>query len=478
MERQLFCSLYYQGKRYDKYTFFERCGDTMSQQKKDRMRISAIFLAGCLLRLFYVLQSTIFQRQYDIGNIDLSVDHTVSGGHLAYIQYLYQQGHMPDFDPTLVYQFHHPPLHHLLSALVLKLFAPFIKDNSSLYETLQIIPFLCSIAILWYGYKIMKRLSGNRKALELGLLILAFHPALVLLSGSVNNDALSLLFMLLCIEYTWAWSESHSLKDILKAALAVSLGIMTKQSVALMAFPMAIVFIYEWIKEAKRTGKKTSFLFQYAVFLVVSLPIGLWFYIRNLVLFHVPIVWVYELPTDSWQYTGNIPVVNRFLWPDIREFVDGLRHFQLGCGYNIWIQIMRTSVLGEWDMAEVSRGIKLLAMLLMVVGFALAAVVLACDLLTLLRRKRYQVKVPPMILLVGTYVVQFFAYFKFYYEYPQECSMNFRYIEINLLVSVLLLVVYRTYCRKNWMLILLQVTTVCFCIVSTAMVCVWGLGNV
>ena len=60
----------------------------MSQQKKDRMRISAIFLAGCLLRLFYVLQSTIFQRQYDIGNIDLSVDHTVSGGHLAYIQYL------------------------------------------------------------------------------------------------------------------------------------------------------------------------------------------------------------------------------------------------------------------------------------------------------------------------------------------------------------------------------------------------------
>ena len=65
-------------------------------------------------------------------------------------------------------------------------------------------------------------------------------------------------------------------------------------------------------------------------------------------------------------------------------------------------------------MAEVSRGIKLLAMLLMVVGFALAAVVLACDLLTLLRRKRYQVKVPPMILLVGTYVVQFFAYFKFF----------------------------------------------------------------
>ena len=450
----------------------------MLRLKREDRRVATIFLAGFLLRLLYVLQSSIYQRQYDIGSIDLSVDHTVSGGHLAYIQYLFQQGHMPDFDPTQVYQFHHPPLHHILSALVLKLFAPFITDYNKLYETLQIIPFLCSIAILWYGYKIMRRLTDNRKALELGMLILAFHPALILLSGSVNNDALGLLFMLLCIEYTWAWSESHSLTDILKAALAVSLGIMTKQSVALMAFPMAVVFIYEWMKETKRTGKKTSCLLQYGIFLMVSLPIGLWFYIRNLVLFHVPIVWVYELPTDTWQYTGNVPVINRFLWPDIKEFLDGLRHFQLGCGYNLWIQIMRTSTLGEWDMAAVSRGIKLLAMLLMVAGFALAALVFVCNALTVFRGKRYQIKVPAMLLLVGTYVVQFFAYFKFYYEYPQECSMNFRYITINLLVSVMLLVVYRTYCQKKWVIILLQGLTICFCVLSTAMVCVWGFGNV
>ena len=70
--------------------------------------MDVILAAGCLLRLFYVLFSTIYDRQYDIGMIDLDAGHTVTGGHLAYIQYLYENWKLPDFDPTSVYQFNHP----------------------------------------------------------------------------------------------------------------------------------------------------------------------------------------------------------------------------------------------------------------------------------------------------------------------------------------------------------------------------------
>ena len=105
-------------------------------------------VAGCFLRLFYVIFSTIYDRQYDIGMIDLDAGHTVTGGHLAYIQYLFENGHLPDFDPTSVYQFNHPPLHHAVSALWLKFASLFLKDTAVLEESLQVVPFLCSLLIL------------------------------------------------------------------------------------------------------------------------------------------------------------------------------------------------------------------------------------------------------------------------------------------------------------------------------------------
>ena len=82
-----------------------------------------------------------------------------------------------------------------------------------------------------------------------------------------------------------------------------------------------------------------------------------------MILYKMPLVWIYTLPEDSWQYTGNVPVINRFLWPIPADMVDNLLHFKLGCGYNVWMQIIRTSVLGEWDMADVGKGVKLLAVL-------------------------------------------------------------------------------------------------------------------
>ena len=87
------------------------------QAAKEKISVYIVMIAGALLRLFYVAFSTIYDRQYDIGQIDLDAGQTVSGGHLAYIQYIYHNG-LPDFDPTAVYQFHHPPLHHCLSQLV------------------------------------------------------------------------------------------------------------------------------------------------------------------------------------------------------------------------------------------------------------------------------------------------------------------------------------------------------------------------
>ena len=47
-------------------------------KRTDRIKMDVILAAGCMLRLFYVLFSTIYDRQYDIGMIDLDAGHTVT----------------------------------------------------------------------------------------------------------------------------------------------------------------------------------------------------------------------------------------------------------------------------------------------------------------------------------------------------------------------------------------------------------------
>lgn len=449
----------------------------MDQAKKDRQKMAAVLGAGFLLRLFYVLFSTIYDRQYDIGMIDLDAGHTVTGGHLAYIQYLYENWRLPDFDPTTVYQFNHPPLHHYICAVWMKFCSLFIHSTDVLEESIQAVPFVCSLLILLVLLKILRCLALREQTVRLLMALFCFHPALVLLSGSVNNDCMSLLFTLLCVYTAIRWSREPGIGSILSVALSISLGMLTKQNVAEMAFPIALVFLYVLIKEWKRSGLPKKLFGQFAVFGAVSLPLGMSFYVRNMILYKMPLVWIYTLPEDSWQYTGNVPVLNRFLWPVPSEMLDNLLHFKIGCGYNVWMQIIRTSVLGEWDMADVGRSVKALAVLLMAAGAVLAAAALVsfCDVF-ITGRKKYRIDMPCRILFLGGYLVNLFFYLKFVYDYPQECSMHFRYIEIELLFPAAALGFVWQGTRKKWLKYGLAAVLAVFCALSAAMIAVWCLG--
>ena len=454
-------------------------------RRKETRGVRLAVLAGCLMRLFYVIFSTIYDRQYDIGMIDLDAGHTVTGGHLAYIQYLFENGHLPDFDPTTVYQFNHPPLHHAISALWLKFASLFLKDTAVLEESLQAVPFVCSLLILAVLLRIVRRFPVEEKTVCFLMTLFAFHPALVLLSGSVNNDCMSLLLTLLCVDAAMAWSRRPGAGNAVRIALAIGFGMMAKQNVAEMAFPIAFVFSYELIRRWREGGlSKAKELFgQFALFGVISIPLGMWFYVRNMILYKMPLVWIYTLPEDSWQYTGDVSVIHRFLWPVPSEMVDNLLHFRLGCGYNVWMQIIRTSVLGEWDMADVGRGVKALAVLLMLTGAALAAAAFVSFLSVFVFRigragkaGRGAILTADRILFVSGYFVNLLFYLKFAYDYPQECSMHFRYIEIELLFPAVALGFVWQNCGRKWAKCALAALLAAFCARSAAMTAGWCLG--
>ncbi|MBQ8687029.1 MAG: hypothetical protein IJ512_00615, partial [Ruminococcus sp.] len=221
---------------------------------------------------------------------------------------------------------------------------------------------------------------------------------------------------------------------------------------------------------------------------VISVPVGMSFYVRNLIRFGTDIFWVYELPADSWQYTGNVPVINRFLWPVPSEMVDNLLNFRIGCGYNVWMQIIRTSVLGEWDMANVGKPVKLIAVLLMLLGAVLAFVAF-CSFVKVfivggirqINRKATSGKgadvlpidAPCYLMFAIGYVVNMFCYLVFAYNYPQQCSMHFRYIEITLLFPAVALGFVLQESKCKWFNRLGILVLVCFAVCSAIMTGVW-----
>ena len=495
----------------------------MAKKNGVRLHSRILVVLGVFTRLFYCLGSTIYERQYDISEMNLAAGYSGGGGHLGYIHYIYTYGHIPREGLTEVYQFSHPPLHYLVSAAWMKLCSLFIRDPEKLSESIQAVPFVCSVAALWALFRILEEISdlrnpgpegtltaavpagsgtkfsgegGTRTKTQTGLVlaeaVFAFHPALILLSGSVNNDGGSFLAAVLCILWTIRWLKDPSYGMIARLALALGLGMMVKQSVAEMAFPIAAVFLMALCRSIRAGRRKTagfegngvypaaeaesgrgaeilplsSLIGQYALFLVISVPLGMWFYLRGLIGYGMPLVFVHTLPEDSWQYIGGVPVINRYLWPVIPEFLDNLRHFRIGCGYNVWLQIMRTSVLGEWDMAEVSRGVKVLAMLLMFAGAALALAVFPVFVRMLIPggartagtgaslsgtpegsgaeagaagrpakgADSFPLNAVRVFFLVG-YAVHMLLYFRFSYAYPQQCSMNYRYITVTLVFT-------------------------------------------
>mgnify|MGYP000511973644 FL=1 len=77
------------------------------------------------------------------------------------------------------------------------------------------------------------------------------------------------------------------------------------------------------------------------------------------------------------------------------------------------------------------------------------------------------------ILFVTAYAVHLLFYLKFAYDYPQECSMHFRYIEIELLFPAAALGFVWQQTQKRWLKYGLCAALAVFCILSTGMVAVW-----
>ena len=383
--------------------------------------IALLFLAGFVLRLQYILYTGCTQRQHDVETFGNGC------GHAGYIEYFFSELKLPDFDVREVWQFYHPPLHHIISAIFLKICKLLGIAYSTALEGLQVLTLYYSSLCMIISYKIFRELKIKGNALVIAFVIIAFHPTFIIFAGSINNDILSITFQLAAVLYTIRWMKNKTVTNIVCIALAIGLGMMTKLSAWMVAPAVAIVFLYALIKGLKSGQHKWSFFIkQYSVFALVCVPLGLWWSIRNYVLHSVPPNYIPFLNYDNPQYIGNISVFKRLFDFGLHQFESvfdmwGKPYYE----YNPTIGLLKTAMFGESINDVAYPQISIFGTALFWIGTLLAVVGFMCIMYYLFSCKHK--KSISDVLLLMVYGVNLVMYYYFCISFAFTCTQNIRY---------------------------------------------------
>ena len=389
----------------------------------EKLNCFYIISGSFMLKFFYVLVTSCYTRQNDVHKFGGSI------GHAAYIEYFLDNRKLPDFDVRDVWQFYHPPLHHSISAAWINFLQNCCGvDHNFARESLQMLTLFYSTACVILVYKILRHFKFKGAALYIPLAVFAFHPSYILMSGSINNDMLSVLFILSAVLNTLKWREAPEIRNILKIALSVGLGMMTKLSAALVAPAIAFVFLAALFRNRNRIK---NLIAQYAVFGAVCCPLGLWWGIRNYIRFKVPITYVPELGSNSSQYIGAIPFFKRLTDFSPVQFKNVFEQWQSQGSYNEYnptIAFLKNSLFGEGiSESSFNSGLLFIPNIFFWIGTILASASFILMIVYTCRKSavlKWDIKAFFLIF----YNVMMFNFYNFCYRYPHTCTQNFRYI--------------------------------------------------
>ncbi|MCL2671162.1 MAG: glycosyltransferase family 39 protein [Clostridiales bacterium] len=378
-------------------------------------RAAALVMAiGLIVRICYVLQTGVYVRQHD-------VDRLEDFGHWGYIFHFTNSWRLPQ---TNTYQFYHPPLHHALAALCLRANALFRMDLPRSLESVQYLTAFYSACFMVVAYRVFRELKLRGIPLIAATALVALHPTLFILSGSVNNDMLAILLYAAAFLWLLRWWARPETKNTVALALCMGFGMMAKTNMATCAFVIAPFFLIKLLQRAPR-NEKCALIARFALFGAISLPLGLWHALRNLAVLGQPLGFVpvpggpqYKGTLSLWQRFAPFPPAQIFNRPHASPWEDG----------NLSIYLLKSSLFGEWEVAAQHSA---LAYALLALNLALILLSVAA-LLYILVRKRKNFGMGAWML-SALWVVQLIFMVYFYLSYPYGCTMDFRYMVPTLL---------------------------------------------
>ena len=413
--------------------------------------ILIIMIVGILTRAMYIIYTPITERQHDVYGIN-------DQGHLGYIYTIYQTGKLPE---TNSIQFYHPPLFHSIAAGWLKVNDIFSVSLDKSIEGIQIITAIFSSLIMLVAYRIVEEIEIKNIYKIFIIAVMAFHPTFIILAGSINNDILMILLSFYIILYLIKWNDNPNIKNTIILAVITGCSVMTKISGAIMAVPIMYTFIKKIIEIYRTEKDKLLKLFgKFLLFGVISLSLGLWHPIRNLVLFSQPIGGVL-LPADG-LYVGQYSLFERFLTISFKEMF-GYTYCVIPGDYNIFAYIVKCSILGEFTYNNINIYVTFFKFINTIIILA----IVLCTFILIGKYKRKDKNSFIIMILLITFFTNMISYYSFNIQYPYLCTMDFRYIVPTIFTGIVTIcVVLDEFIKNDIIKELIEYVVILFCILS------------
>ncbi len=389
--------------------------------KRDNALLMLVLFSGIVLRIGYMLYTPCNVRSHDLWGILIE-----EKGHAGYLLRLIVNGQLPESYELQLYQ---QPLFYLLGAGVSKVLCGILgrTDAYALVDAAKTVSCMAACLTLFAMKDICDELHMKRRSSVIALAVMAFLPSAWYAGGRIAPDGLAAFFIAMAFLYTLRWYREHSWTNTILLALIYGLGVCTKISVGVPALITAAVFLVELVKEnkAKRLG---NYVLKMLTFAAISLPIGLWYNFRNLILFGQELGYVPG--QGGWQsplFCGDRSVFARSIVLDF-ENLFATPYANPNEDYNIPIYYLKSALFGEFTF----KVRWLLPIALLFVAFALSAMIVWA----VVGRLRRVVWHPKKLTTNSSRVIQPLLWFLVFYvsgvafanAYPYGCSMDFRYM--------------------------------------------------
>ncbi len=424
-----------------------------------------LLFSGIVMRTGYTIYTHAFTRVYDIG-----MNNDTGTGHWGYLNHI-MKGELP---PSNEYQFYQPPFYYILSSVFIRI-AMLIRHNnvwSDFMYVAQTVSCTASCVGLVMFVGIMDKFKIDKRVQMIPAALTAFYPVHILSAGRLNNDSTVFMFMVLSLYFTLLWAKDQKPGYIIGIALSIGFGMMTKINCGITALITGPVMLYcLWRRIKERKGVK-ELIVQLAVFAVIVFPLGLWYPIRNYILFDQPLNFVHILGENSHVYTGDASWAARWLIIPFADFIK-TPYMNMGTDTSIWMTVIKTGVHGEFSYDDMSAflgwSIEYVHTLLLIINIIAVAFIMIKD-------RETDIGVKYSCFAVWCIMTVSFIFFNI--SYPYSCSADFRYILIWQLASAVFIGYFTDIClrrRKNvkykYCFNCCIAVTVCFCVMSIMHFC-------
>ncbi len=401
-----------------------------SERKTDRTSAGVLLCASFTVGLIFILQLPYSFSWHDLASY--SADFSVEGkpdGHLGFIAWMVENRRLPlEINPMDdgFSVFYNPPLHHIFHALFMKTNLLLGIPQAIALENLQVLTLMFAFGTVHASMLLMRELGMHAKAVRTGLGAVGFQPILLILGATLNNDIQMIYFVVRCMVHVIRWQKKRRMADILLIALFLGCGMATKLNAALLIPCIAPVFAVAFFKAAK--DRRMGYVGQFALFLLVSVPIAAAWPLYHMIAFDMPLSYV-RLPSETINVSAY-SLLQRYGIPDWHARRGLFYTPTRSISHNVWMQTLVTGLFDEMTLYPDGSAMWYVSYMLLM-AFAGLLVIGAAGFLWMVFKRRDAIG----WFLLGYGVLLLGSYLKFTLDYPYICTFNFRYIAPVLVLS-------------------------------------------